>query len=243
MQDDAIDDPGERLGEPGSAVTDDTPIVAERSRLLLPRDTPPGPVSVRPAPVRHAAVSEIPVLAGVLARAFAADPMVRWPMVSDDELPGRIRTMFEIVDSAYADEGWIYTAAEGLGVMSLMPPASAQRERELADVTAPALAALTPDLGERYERFWAWIGSMLPPEPHWLLDQVAVEPAAQGRGIGGAMLRFAIERAERDGLPVCLETGAPANVPLYERFGFRVTREAAAPDGGPHVWFMRRNPG
>ena len=242
MQDDAIDDPGERLGEhlgePGFASTDDMPIVTERSRVHLPLDTPPGPVPVRPA-----VPSEIPALAGVLARAFAADPMVRWPMVSDDGLPARIRTMFEIADTAYADEGWIYTAAEGLGVMSLMPPASAQRERELADAAAPALAALTPDGGERYERFWAWIGLMLPPEPRWLLDQVAVEPAAQGRGIGGAMLRFATERAERDGLPLCLETGMPGNVPLYERFGFRVTRAVNAPEGGPHIWFMRRDPG
>jgi uncharacterized protein YhfF/GNAT superfamily N-acetyltransferase len=233
-----LDDVRERLGEPRFAITDDTPIVAERFRVLVRLDTPSGPVAVRPA-----AVPEIPVLAGVLARAFAADPMVRWPMVSDDELPARIRTMFEIVDTPFAAEGWIYTADEGLGVMSLLPPGSADREQELAAAAAPALAALTPDDGERYERLWAWIDSTLPPEPHWLLDQVAVEPAAQGRGIGGAMLRFAIERAERDGLPLCLETGVPANVPLYERFGFRVMREADAPAGGPRIWFMRRDPG
>ncbi len=205
---------------------------------LVGLDTPPGLVPVRPA-----AASEIRGLAGVLARAFAADPMVRWPMVSDNDLPARIRTMFEIVDTGFAGEGWIYAAGEGLGVMSLMPPASAQREREIAVAIAPALASLTPDGGERYERFWSWVGSMLPPEPHWLLDQLAVEPAAQGRGIGGAMLRFAIERAQRQGLPVCLETGVPANLPLYERFGFRTLREADAPDGGPRIWFMRRDPG
>ena len=205
---------------------------------LVRLDTRPGPVLVRPA-----ASSEIPVLAGVLARAFAADPMVCWPMVADADLPARILAMFELVDTPYAGEGWMYTAGEGLGVMSLMPPASAQLEREFAEAVAPALASLTPDGGERYERFWSWVGSMLPPEPHWLLDQLAVEPAAQGRGIGGAMLRFAIERAERQGLPVCLETGVPGNVPLYERFGFRTLREADAPDGGPRIWFMRRDPG
>ena len=37
--------------------------------------------------------------------------------------------------------------------------------------------------------------------------------------------------------------GVPGNVPLYERFGFPVTREADAPDGGPHIWFMPRDPG
>jgi GNAT superfamily N-acetyltransferase len=199
-------------------------------------------VSPRPVSVRPAAVSEIPALAGVLARAFVADPMVTWPMVSDDDLAARIRTMFEIVDTPFAGEGWMHAAGDGLGAMSLMPPDTGEREQEIAEAVAPALAALTPDGGVRYERFWAWISSALPPEPHWLLDQLAVEPAAQGRGIGSAMLRFAIERAERDGLPLFLETGMPANVPLYERFGFRVMRVADAPDGGPPIWFMRRDP-
>ena len=227
-----------RLGEPAFAITDDTPIVAERFRVLVRLDAPPGPVTVR-----LAGPSEVPVLAGVLARAFAADPMVAWPMVSDEDLEGRIRAMFEVVDTPYAEEGWIYSAGEGLGVMSLLPPDTAGRERKIGEATAPAIAALTPDGGARYERFWAWIDSTIPPEPHWLLDQVAVEPAAQGRGIGGAMLRFAIEGAERDGLPLVLETGVPGNVPLYERFGFRVAVEGDAPDGGPHIWFMRRDPG
>lgn len=232
-----LDDLRVRLGEPGFAITDDTPIVAERFRVLLRLDAPPGPVPVRPA-----AAPEIPVLAGVLARAFADDPMVRWPMVSEEDLAARIRAMFEIVNAAYAGEGWIHAAGEGLGVMSLLPPETSGREEEIAEAIAPALAALIPDGGERYERFWAWIGSMLPPEPHWLLDQVAVEPVAQGRGIGGAMLRFAIGCAERDALPLVLETGVPGNVPLYERFGFRVASGADAPDGGPHIWFMRRDP-
>jgi hypothetical protein len=56
------------------------------------------------------------------------------------------------------------------------------------------------------------------------------------------MLRFAISRAEADDLPLYVETGTAANVAWYERFGFRVVIEGDAPGGGPHVWFMRRDP-
>ena len=121
-----IDDLRVRLGEPGFAITDDTPIVAERFRVLARLDTPPGPVPVRPA-----ASSEVPVLAGVLARAFAADPMVRWPMVTDDELPARIRTMFEIVDTAFAGEGWI--ARGRRGARRDEPAAAGQRRAGAGD--------------------------------------------------------------------------------------------------------------
>jgi GNAT superfamily N-acetyltransferase len=208
-----------------------------------PPDPAPDPAASRVS-IRPASPSDIPALAGVLARAFAADPMTLWPLATADDVPARIRAMFEIVDTPFAAEGWMYAAGEGLGVMSLLPPGSDDREREIGAAIAPALAAaLTPEGGERYERFWDWIGSMVPPEPRWLLDQVAVEPAAQGRGIGGAMLRFAIARADGDGLPLVLETGVAANVPLYERFGFRVLQAAEAPGGGPRIWFMGRDPG
>jgi GNAT superfamily N-acetyltransferase len=81
----------------------------------------------------------------------------------------------------------------------------------------------------------------MPPEPHWLLDQLAVEPAAHGRGIGGALIRHAIAAADADGLPLVLETGREVNLALYRHHGFDVFDEGDAPDGGPHVWFLRRD--
>jgi hypothetical protein len=36
--------------------------------------------------------------------------------------------------------------------VSLSPPDSGEREQEIADAVAPALAALTPDGGGRHER-------------------------------------------------------------------------------------------
>jgi GNAT superfamily N-acetyltransferase len=193
--------------------------------------------------IDRAAPAGIPELAGVLARAFAADPMVVWPLVSDEDLEARIRRSFELVDSMYAADGWILQAEGGLGVMSLIPPDGAKRANEIDVVVAGAMGALTPDAGERYGRFWEWIEAGHPPERHWLLDQLAVEPRAQGRGIGTAMLQFAMQHAAADGLPLFLETGVARNVAFYERFGFSVIRDADAPSGGPHVWFMRRDAG
>jgi ribosomal protein S18 acetylase RimI-like enzyme len=198
--------------------------------------------SGRPAPLLRAAPSDVPALAAVLARAFAADPMVRWPFGPVDDLSDRIEAMFEIVDRAYAAEGWIHAAAGGLGVMSLLPPGSGAREHEIGQAVASAIGALMADDGARYERLWAWVDATLPPDPRWLLDQLAVDPTAQRQGIGGAMLRHAIGLAEADGLALVLETAAPKNVRWYERFGFRVTVAADAPGGGPHIWYMARDP-
>ena len=228
-----------RLGDPSFAITDDTLVTAERFRVVARLDAAPSPASIE---VRRVAPDDVPPLAGVLARAFAGDPMMTWPLITVDDLPARARAVFELTDTAFAREGWMWSAADGLGAMTLLPPGSGAREQELADAAAPALNALTPDGGARYDAFWAWIWSRMPREPHWLLDQLGVEPAAQGRGIGGALIRHAIATAEADGLPLVLETGREANLALYRHHGLEVFDEGDAPDGGPRIWFLRRDP-
>lgn len=233
-----IDDLRARLGDPTFAITDDTLISAERFRVVTRLDVPRGPVEVR-----RVAPAEVPPLACMLARAFAGDAMMAWPLITADELPARTRAAFEITDTPFAREGWLWAAADGLGAMTLLPPGSEAREEALADACAAALGALTPDGGARYDAFWAWVWSRMPREPHWLLDQLGVEPAAQSRGIGGALIRHAIATAEADGLPLVLETGRETNLALYRRHGFEVFDEGNAPDGGPRIWFLRRDPG
>lgn len=71
---------------------------------------------------------------------------------------------------------------------------------------------------------------------------VGVESARQGEGIGSALIGYGVDRARAEGVPAFLETGKPRNVPYYERFGFHVAHEDVAPDGGPHIWFMRLDP-
>lgn len=83
----------------------------------------------------------------------------------------------------------------------------------------------------------------VPDEPLWVLDHIGVSPAHQGRGVGRRPVEHGLALADADGIPAFLETGAARNVGYYERFGFRVVLDGDVPDGGPHIWFMRRDPG
>ena len=56
------------------------------------------------------------------------------------------------------------------------------------------------------------------------------------------MIEHGLAFARRDRVPAFLETGRPGNVPYYERRGFRTYLDEDAPNGGPHIWFMRFDP-
>jgi hypothetical protein len=51
-----------------------------------------------------------------------------------------------------------------------------------------------------------------------------------------------LERLDRDQLVAVLDTSTAGNVRFYARHGFEVADELDIPEGGLHVWIMRREP-
>ncbi len=88
---------------------------------------------------------------------------------------------------------------------------------------------------ERWHKHYA-------PGPHWYLFLIGVEPRCQGKGIGSALLRPVLERADEQQRPCYLETGNHINVAFYQKHGFDLVGEADVPRGGPHIWCMLRKP-
>jgi len=156
-----------------------------------------------------------------------------------------------------------YLWAIGVGLRTALPLG--------ATYTTPApgiegVAAFAPP--GRYPRPWwveAWqfraaplrvpLGTMLravrvsdalsrvhPKEPHWFLETLAVHPDRQRQGVGSFLIMPTLERADRDALPVYLETTKPANVTYYRRFGFEVLEDLTVGGGELRVWTMLRPP-
>jgi ribosomal protein S18 acetylase RimI-like enzyme len=80
------------------------------------------------------------------------------------------------------------------------------------------------------------------PGQHWYLAGIGVDPSAQRRGIGTALLEPGLAAAARSGLPAVLLTNNEANLSFYERHGFRVVRKDETPKGGPQAWAMVKAP-
>ena len=77
--------------------------------------------------------------------------------------------------------------------------------------------------------------------PHWYLMLFGVIPERQGRGIGSALLRPVLDRADQEGSPAYLEATSRRSRALYERHGFVTIGELTVADCPP-LYAMWRPP-
>ena len=82
---------------------------------------------------------------------------------------------------------------------------------------------------------------LLPAQDHLLLDNVAVNPAARGLGIGRALINFAEAEAARRGygeLRLYTHAAMTENIALYARTGWQETGRGSQ-DGFDRVFFRK----
>ena len=203
--------------------------------------------------VRAATRADVPSLAGVLSRAFFDESQFVWMQPDDDKRASLLPAMFrmEIQHVHPVDRGGQVVLQDGGLVAGAVwaPPGrwKASTWRQL-----PGFPRLMMSLGRGNLQSLAKRGKALqdsldrahPNEPHWYLAALGVEPAAQGKGVGGALMRAGLDRCDRDGTPAYLEC-LERLVPYYQRFGFSSQGPIAMPDGAPGqvgMWRPARTP-
>jgi ribosomal protein S18 acetylase RimI-like enzyme len=193
---------------------------------------------VRLEPESYAAAS------AVLARAFFDDPAWVW-LIPDPERRRRLlQPLFRAGFDVTAADVW-GTAGPVRGAARWLPPG---RPAVRVAATLRALVTTPLRLGRSTGTFLAYGRSVelmrteVAGGAHWYLAGIGVDPDAQRRGIGGALLRPGLEGAARQHLPVVLLTNNEANLAFYREHGFEVVREGETPKDGPRAWAMVKRP-
>ena len=176
----------------------------------------------------------------VAARALRDNPMMAY--TCPDDALARLYTGYE----AFASRLPVGSVGALLGP-HVIGVAGANAPGACIGDTAPTplrtLPDVPPDQATGFDRARYVIATMCehdPDERHVHVGPVAVEPGAQGLGVGAAMLRHLCAHLDADGELAWLETDKPDNVVFYRRHGFDVAVEDTRL--GFPVWFMRRTP-
>ncbi|SHN74817.1 Acetyltransferase (GNAT) family protein [Geodermatophilus obscurus] len=194
--------------------------------------------------VRAAALDDVPAAAEALADAFADYPWTRWTVDADGH-GDRLRALHHLYLSAVAvpfghvDLG---EAGQELVGIAVWVPSTGIPDEVWAHV-GPAAAEMAGHRAAAAAEAEETLADRRPREPHLTLASLGVVSHRQGQGLGAALLAPGLDRADRDGSPVWLETSAEANVRFYRRLGFAVTDVVDLPRGGPRTWLMLREPG
>jgi ribosomal protein S18 acetylase RimI-like enzyme len=200
-----------------------------RERISVPAD------AVRPEFVDR--FSHESSLVATITAAFSTDPVARWvyPKAADyfRWFPNFIRAF---AGPAIDDGSALYTSNYS-GVALWLRPGAHPDEDALAKVVYETL----PE--ERHAEMFELFEKMdagHPAEDHWYLPMIGVDTYRQNLGIGSGLMKVALERSDREGLPAYLESSNPRNISLYLRCGFKSVGEIKAGGSPPLVRMLRR---
>src|ERR1019366_3757686 len=193
--------------------------------------------------VRRATEADVEAMAAQLCRSFYDDPVIGHVFRNEARRYEGMRRYFTSqMRGDYLPFGGCYTTDDHQGAAIWGPPGKPLLTGlagilNLVSVLPYVAAHLSATL-----RLLSLIESVHPHEPHWSLPTLGTDPCAQGKGIGSALMRPALDHCDAEGWPAYLESSKERNVPFYARHGFQVVRELPLPGGGPKIWTMWRDP-
>ncbi len=170
-------------------------------------------------PVRTVAIAEQDPIIATLVLAFSTDPANRWLFPN----PHQYLTYFPQFVQAFGGQAFecrtVYCSENYSGAALWIPPGVEPDVQPVIDLIQHSVSETDQtDVFAVLEQ----IEHYHPQFPHWYLPFIGVEPAQQGKGYGSALLQPVLETCDRDRIPAYLESSNPANIPFYERHGFKV---------------------
>jgi GNAT superfamily N-acetyltransferase len=172
-----------------------------------------------------------------LTLAFSSDPVMRWAWPN----PERYLTYWPQFADAFGGRAFDHGTAHGLedcAVALWLPPGAGPDEETVMGLMRESMDDQTfEDVNGVFEQ----MAEFHPTDDHWYLPLTGVDPVAQGRGLGSALLRHALKTCDSDGLPAYLEATSPRNRNLYARLGFNDV-EVIQAGTSPPLWAMLREP-
>ena len=191
---------------------------------------------------------QVSIAAALLAKAFQNDPWNCYVFPEEIDRKRRNPAVFTSFIEYTLRVGEVWTTGEPLkGVSLWFSPGSDENNPEYLkesglDNLPLLMGEEATERYEQYERSMEVLRQQAVPDPHWYLSVIGVDPKWQGFGIGGALLKPVLERADRSRAYCYLETSLPNNLSYYQKHGFVIVVEDYDQMSGLRFWTFKRAP-
>jgi GNAT superfamily N-acetyltransferase len=199
-----------------------------------------------PGPIDVLTLRDEPAAVATLAAAFAGYPLLVLLCPDRRRRAGVVAAFCRVLFRMSARCGGAFGTEDRSAVLCVWPPGSEWP----SDWTLfrPGALSFLWRVGVRGARLLGRIERELDaarathmPGPHWYVPLLGVHPDAQGRGLSRAVFRPVFDAADRDGVPIYLETAPEVNVEVYTKLGFEL-RGRRKLTGGLDNWELVREP-
>ena len=155
----------------------------------------------------------------VVVLAFSADPGARWTWPDPQQYLMHFPSFVKAFGGKAFTHGSAYYVDGYAGAALWLPPDVHPDE----DVLITLLQHTAPEqIQKEIFAVFEQMDRYHPSQPHWYLPVIGVDPFQRGKGFGSALMQHALLQCDRDHAPAYLEFTNSANIPLYERHGFKV---------------------
>lgn len=194
-----------------------------------------------PPVVRLACVADRPAAVGCMARAFWSDPFLEYFYPNENIRAQRIEGFFQILWRLSVPLGHV-AVTDGCEAVALWrPPYRWRVKRRTIAANLPHMLKVYGSATGRVIRCLEAMEKHHPRRPHWYLATLGTDPAHQGRGLAGRLIRYNLDRCDAAGEPAYLEAASESLVGFYGGMGFQLLEEVKVP-GGPKFYPMWREP-
>jgi GNAT superfamily N-acetyltransferase len=191
-------------------------------------------------PRRISTPGDAAIAVELLVGAFYDDPTWSWAFPDPDRRRDQQRAPWQLFVQGALRYSGVWLADGAVATSVWIPPGGSELTPEQeVEVEQLLVDQLGDDAGRVLRAIDLFDDARPKDETHYYLTLLGTEPAQRGHGYGLGLLAANLALVDAEGFPAYLESSNPANVPLYERFGFR-TIGSFELAGGPTVHTMWR---
>lgn len=192
---------------------------------------------------RRAGANDVHAVVSILVDAFYLDPAWSWAFPDASQRAQQLRWLWELSVRGAMRYPWVWLSAHDTAASVWVPPHGTDLSPDQEATIEPALTdMLGAGAGRVLETLALFDRSHPRSEAHFYLSLLGTRSEHRGHGYGLALLADNLRRIDELSMPAYLEASNPANVPLYERYGFAVRGSFTLPADGPDIVTMWREP-